>query len=454
MVSIVSKPTTVWSSGYNGNLTISNTSIVNYGLNWSILCTLPTGSSITWSDSLQISGVFSNNQVSLKPKSWVTPLTQGVVLNVGYGGLGSIPITFKFVSGTPPTPIPPTPIPPTPIPPTPIPPTPIPPTPTPPTPIPPTPIPPTPTPPRVNSQKRIVYIGYWLTDSVIQPMVTSLKNSGVTHILLTFITQPDITKPLTGNNSMLSAFTSLQPINQNLLLNNFQVGISVGGALGMPVPYSLTFSQSNSYYFNNPQKYATDIYNIVKGTGLQNYIDLDIEGINDMFPQVADFVGNVCKQLKTLNPSCIIGHAPQPPYFCPQFGNVYSLIYKNYNAFFDYFFIQYYNNGPSQTFQQIFTQSDSSVAPGTSVMELVNGGINPSYIVVGKTVSGESNSSNGFIPLSTGMTPIIQQAFQTPYLNTWCKSGGVGVWYYDSQNTSNLNNSDLSAYLSSVSKMS
>ena len=449
MVTISSNPTTVWPSGYNGILVITNTSPINYGLNWSILCTLPAGSSITWSDSLQISGVFSNNQVSLKPKSWVNPLTQGVVLNINYGGLGPIPTVFKFVS-TPPTPTPPTPTPPTPTPPTPPTPTPPTPTPTPPTPTPPTPTPPTPI---AKTHKRIVYGGYWLTDSAIQQMVTALKNANVTHLLLTFITQPDYTKPLTVSSSMVPAFQALQSSNKSLLLNNFKVGVSVGGALGMPVPYSSTFSQTNSYYYNNPQGYATDIYNLLKGTGLENYIDLDIEGINDMFPQVADFIGNVCKQLKSINPTCIIGSAPQPPYFCPQYGNVYNLIYKNYNLYFDYLFIQYYNNGPSQTFEQIFTKADSSVAPGTSVLELINTGMNPSYIVVGKTVAGESNSANGFIPLSTGMTPIVQQAFNTPSLSSWSKTAGVGVWYFDSQNVSSLNNSDLTTYFTSVSKM-
>ena len=217
----------------------------------------------------------------------------------------------------------------------------------------------------------------------------------------------------------------------------------------MPVPYSLTFCNSTSYYNNNPQKYAQDYYTLVKGTGLENYFDLDIEGINDRFNECATFIGEVCKELKRLNPSCEISQAPQMPYFCPQYGNVYDLIYKNYYQYFDFFNMQFYNNGPSNTFEHIFTQSDPSVAPGTSVLELINKGYDPKYLVVGKTVSNESNSSNGYIPLSQ-MSSIVKQAFQTQSLNSWCKSNsGLMVWYYSVGSSSN---SEILNYFNTVSK--
>jgi hypothetical protein len=250
---------------------------------------------------------------------------------------------------------------------------------------------------------------------------------------------------------MLDAFKSLSPNNQNLLRNNFKVGVSLGGAINMPVPYSNTFIPSNSYYFNNPQKYAQDYYNLVNSSGLNNYFDLDIEGINDRFPECATFIGEVCKELKRLNPLGQISHAPQPPYFCSQFGNVYKLIYQNYNQYFDWFNMQYYNNGPSQTFTQIFTTSDIGAAPNTSVLELINSGIKASYLVVGKTVDGESNSSNGYIPLPT-LTTIIQQAFQTSSLSEWCKHGGEMIWYFNTGSLNTDNNNQLLNYFSSISK--
>ena len=122
---------------------------------------------------------------------------------------------------------------------------------------------------------------------------------------------------------MIEAFKSLTPTNQKLLTtSSFKLGVSVGGALGIPVPYSLTFSNPDCYYYNNPQKYAQDIVNLIKGTGLEKYIDLDIEGINDKFTETATFIGEVCKELKRINTGCEISHAPQLPYMTSQYGNV------------------------------------------------------------------------------------------------------------------------------------
>ena len=268
---------------------------------------------------------------------------------------------------------------------------------------------------------------------------------------MTFIVQPDNTKPLTGANAMLDAFKALSITNQKLLTNSLKVGISLGGALQMPVPYSLTFCNSNSYYYNNPQKYAQDYYNLVKGTGLENYFDLDIEGINDKFTETADFIGNVCKELKRLNSRCEISHAPQMPYFTPQYGNTYELIYKNYKQYFDFFNLQLYNNGPCNSFEQIFIKSYPNVAPQTSVLELINRGIDPSYLVIGKTIAGESDSANGYVPLDQ-MVSIVKQSFQTPSLSSWCKTGGVMIWYYNCQGQNAENNKALLNYFSSISK--
>ena len=427
MVSITSTTTITWSTGYNGRLTIKNNSTINYSSNWKIICTLPTGSSINWADNLEISSNLSG-KITLLPKSYTPLLNSNSIIECNFGGMGNISTIFEFVSTKPtPTPIPPTPIPPTPIPPTPIPPI------------------------GINYQKRVVYLGYWFKDSDIQTLVSSLKSANITHLLLTFIVQPDNTKPLTGTNYMLDAFKSLSPTNQDLLRNNFKIGVSLGGAINMPVPYSNTFIPSNSYYFNNPQKYAQDYYNLVKPLGLHKYFDLDIEGINDKFTECSSFLGELCKELKKLNPSCQISHAPQPPYFCSQFGNVYKLIYQNYNQYFDWFNIQYYNNGPSQTFEQIFITSDVSAAPNTSILELINSGIKASYLVVGKVVQGEATADGGYIPLPI-LTSIIEQAFRTPSLTEWSKNGGEMIWYFNTGDLNTDNNKQLLNYFTCISK--
>ena len=250
---------------------------------------------------------------------------------------------------------------------------------------------------------------------------------------------------------MLDAFNSLSQSNKDLLRNNFKVGISLGGASSMPIPYSKTFSVTNAYYYNNPIKYAQDYYNLSKSVNLENYFDLDIEYINDKFVECSDFLGNVCKELRNLNPNCEISHAPQPPYFCSQFGNVYTLIYQNYKQYFSWLNIQYYNNGPSQTFDQIFIKSDIQYAPGTSILELINKGIDPSYLVMGKVVEGEASPSAGYVPLPD-LTEMVKQAFQTTSLSVWSKVGGEFIWYYNSQGQNVDKNKDILNYFGMISK--
>ena len=276
MVLISSSSTTVWPTGYNGTITIKNNSGINYASNWKILCTLAPGATITWCDNLSIT-VLSASQIVLAPKSYTPLLSGNATIKSNFGGAGVMPTIFQFIDPSGPTgatgptgstgstgstgatgstggktgptgatgstggktgatgatgPISPTGS--------------------------------TGSTGGVNSQRRVVYIGYWLRDQDIQTIVNDLKSANITHVLLTFIVQPDITKPITGTNYMLDAFKALTPANQDLLRKNFKVGVSLGGAINVPVPYSLTFCKPNCYYYNNPQKYAQDYFNLVK----------------------------------------------------------------------------------------------------------------------------------------------------------------------------------------------
>ena len=442
MVSISCNPTSVWTNGFNALFIIKNDSNINYGSNWNISCP-SSGFSITWCDFMKIA--VSGDKIILTPQNYVNPLNANSILNGNFGGTGIIPKIFTFNSGSVvPIPVPITPVVPV-VPVVPV--TPI-------TPVPITPVPVTPIVPSsgVNKQRRVVYLGYWLSDSDVPRIVSDLKNANVTHALLTFITHPDNKKPLTTSGSMIEAFKSLTPANQKLLTtSSFKLGVSICGALQVQVPYSLTFCKSECYYFNNPQKYAQDIFNFVKGTGLENYVDLDIEHINDKFEETATFIGEVCKELKRLNSRCEISQANQQPYFCSSFGNVYDLIYKNYKQYFDWLNMQIYNNGPSNNFEQIFVKSHEGFAPNTSVLELINRGLDVSYLVIGKTIENESNSENGFIPLQE-MTNIVKTAFNTPSLKSWSQQGGLMVWYFSSQNLNSENNKQVLNYLKTTSQ--
>ena len=100
-----------------------------------------------------------------------------------------------------------------------------------------------------------------------------------------------------------------------------------------------------------------------------------------------------------------------------------------------------------------FIKSYLNVAPGTSVLELINKGYDPSYLVMGKTVFGESDSNNGYIHLPE-LTNIVKQAFQTPSLASWTKSGGEMIWYYNTGNLNSDNNKQLLNYFGTISKIS
>ena len=308
-----------------------------------------------------------------------------------------------------------------------------------------------------NLQRRVIYVGYWISNADVPSLVAAWQAANITHVLFTFVTQFDYTQPLSEAYSMTLAFKELSSTNQDLLVDNFVVGVSYGGAAAMPVPYSNTFDQPTSYYGptgkgNGAAGLAADLIKIC-GTKLNRYYDLDIEGISqipDNTPTV-NFLGSVCQALKEQNPLCVISHAPQTPYFDPAFGSVYLDLYQSYSQYFDWYNIQYYNNGPSDTYQEIFVQSTADW-PNTAVTQLINAGIAPGYIVVGKPVNADEGNAGGYVPLPT-LATYFNQAFQstTTQLQAWSQStGGSMIWYYNTQATSGAGNTFLNSYVKTV----
>jgi len=297
--------------------------------------------------------------------------------------------------------------------------------------------------------KRVIYVGYWLEDKTIPQLVKEWKKANITHVLLTFIVQPDITKPLSTAYSMSNAFNELSIDNQNLLLENFKIGVSYGGASEMPSPYSNTFLLSNAYYFQNPAKLAQDLVDLC-GPKLNQYYDLDIEFINGNYQETVDFLGQVCQNLKKINPNCEISHAPQTPYFTPGFGDVYNLLYQTYAPYFDWFNIQYYNNGPSNTYNEIFINSNETDFPNVAVAQLIESGIHPSYIVVGKPVNSTEGSAGGFVDLTT-LADYFLTAMSDSKLMNWGQLGGAMIWYYNTQQES-IDNQNIMNFMSTISK--
>jgi hypothetical protein len=74
-------------------------------------------------------------------------------------------------------------------------------------------------------------------------------------------------------------------------------------------------------------------------------------------------------------------------------------------------------------------------APKTSVLELMNQGIHPSYIVIGKPVNQKEGSNGGYVPLPQ-LANFFQQTLQDDRLNEWTNVGGSMIWFYNCQQPS------------------
>lgn len=180
------------------------------------------------------------------------------------------------------------------------------------------------------------------------------------------------------------------------------------------------------------------------------YIDLDLENIvastQGQAQEFVDSIGSLCRSLRQVGFKTI-SHAPQPPYFTPSYNNVYLTLFQQHAQDFDFLNIQYYNNGPSQTFEEVFIRSDTS-NPGTSILELIQRGISPSYLVAGKPSEPSQATNGGFIDLTT-LAQYFQQAYSTKELCAWCAHGGAMIYYFSTTSlpTSQKLNQHLDPYI-------
>jgi chitinase len=120
-------------------------------------------------------------------------------------------------------------------------------------------------------------------------------------------------------------------------------------------------------------------------------MDFDLENFGMDFvygslttAQVVQWVCDATNGARTiLGDSRIITHAPQPPYFGAQFGwdNGYGQVYALCPTI-DFFLVQFYNNGPTTTYETIFVANDN----GASVTQMIASGIPMEKIVIGKPV--------------------------------------------------------------------
>jgi len=124
-----------------------------------------------------------------------------------------------------------------------------------------------------------------------------------------------------------------------------------------------------------------------------------------------------------LGSNAIITHAPQFPYFGSGygFGNGYGLVYEQAPSI-NFFLIQYYNNGASDTFSEIFESLN-----GGSISEIARTGIPLNKLVVGKPVI--SSDGNDWISASAFHSIVSQAQSQLGW------NAGVMGWQWHDSNT-------------------
>ena len=80
------------------------------------------------------------------------------------------------------------------------------------------------------------------------------------------------------------------------------------------------------------------------------------------------------------------------------YGNVYDLIYQNYKQYFDFFNLQYYNNGSAIAFyRDFYSKSYNNLSQDLKLKPIQDHGIDASYLVMGKITT----SCEGFVALPT-----------------------------------------------------
>jgi len=140
-------------------------------------------------------------------------------------------------------------------------------------------------------------------------------------------------------------------------------------------------------YSGNAANYGTTAANFVKNNNLDG-IDFDFENIpSGNQPSYVTWIATATNSARNaLGSGKLISHAPQPPYFDDSFGRIYTKIYQAAPSI-DFLSIQYYNNGPATTYEQIFTSSLNSVN------QIAGQGIPLNKLIVGKPVaSGDAGS--------------------------------------------------------------
>ncbi len=172
--------------------------------------------------------------------------------------------------------------------------------------------------------------------------------------------------------------------------------------------------------------------------------DLDIED-NDAYANYADkaiqWTVDTTKALRNaLGQNAVITHAPQAPYFSPNYGSpqhgysAYLGIDKQVGDLIDFYNIQFYNQGNDNPYESYPDLFGTASASQSSVGEIHAAGVPLSRIVVGKPLNKTDATNTGWVSAGN-LALLLQDAKQAqPSL----LPAGVMTWQFHCDNESKV----------------
>lgn len=269
-----------------------------------------------------------------------------------------------------------------------------------------------------NGPLKAVYVDIGLNWANPSSTFKAVVDAGYNYVVLAFLVSNTVWDAATAWASMSAA--DQQATIAYAHARNARIVVAAGGATDFPFSI-MTGNAYGSWAANWANAHYLD------------GVDFDLENFGGGFTfgtmntaatikWVADAT-NAARAI--LGDDKIISHAPQPPYFgnVYSFSNAYTEIYKQAPSI-NFLMVQYYNNGPATTYEEIFTKGDGK----TSVKELADLGIPLNKIVVGKPIK-EDDAGSMWISAATFNSYVTRAKAELGW------SGGVMGWQWHDSDT-------------------
>ena len=222
------------------------------------------------------------------------------------------------------------------------------------------------------------------SESEWQSLFGEIQKAGYNVINLSFY---DASKK--GDDNATTNWESLSPTSQQSLKsylhkNKIALVLSVGGAGNAPVSQSCMYPWIDSTLADYAYKHNYD------------GVDFDLEGLasgptnQECLKALSGHSDAIRKKYSQNGKKCIISSAPQTPYFNQQ--STWTLNYiameKTYPQAFDYYNVQFYNNGNGNTQASTIGSGSGTAGNNCNASYMVAQGIPKHKLVVGKCGGG------------------------------------------------------------------